>query len=178
MAISKDSKFIAVPGERMLEAIGTVAVKWSALEFPIDNLLYWASSPDDTETAYILNNSSVKRRWGRLKSILQQEYSGHVGTLGLLDLIDKALSIKGERDQIIHGIYSQTISPDSKAEAVIMALKGHKIRNEWPVSRPRVLQAADKIDSLLAKIINHTLVHGTRLGNSTLPNAWRHKDRI
>ncbi|THV22904.1 hypothetical protein [Peteryoungia ipomoeae] len=178
MAKSKGSEFIPVPGEKMLEAIGLVAVKWSALEFQIDNLLYWASSPDDQDTTHVLNHFGTQQRWERLKNILRQEHSKHPGTAGLVALVDKALGIKGERDQIIHGLYSEPASKATKAEVVIITLKSHKVKTEWPVNRPRVLQAAKKIDALLAQILNHLLDHGERLGNSILTNAWRHKDRI
>ena len=172
----KHGDFVSIPGDKMLEAIGIVAVKWSALEFQIDNLLYWAAAPSDPEIQRVLNAHGVQQRWECLKNILRKEYANHVGTARLISLIDKALSIKGERDQIIHGVYSTPDSPQAKAEAVILTLKSHKVRTEWPVTRMRVLSTAYKIDLIVGEIIAHLLDHGERLGNSILPNAWRHKD--
>jgi hypothetical protein len=176
MAKTPSDQFVPIPGAKMLEAIGTVAVKWSALEFQIDNILYWASSPHDAEVQRILNGQGVQQRWDRLKKILREEYTSQPGTSKLMSLIDRGLSIKGERDRIMHGLYAAPDSPNAKAEAVILALKNHKVRAEWPVTRPRVLDAANKIDRLLSEIINHLLDHGERIGNSILPNAWRHAD--
>lgn len=176
MTRSKQGNFIPIPGDRMLEAIGTVAVKWSALEFQIDNILYWASSPHDPSVTRILNSYGVQQRWEHLKGTLRRDYPHHPGTPRLIVLVDRALSIKGERDAIIHGLYAAPTSAASKAEAVIFTLKSHKSRPDWPISRPRVLEAAQKVDVLLAELINHLLDHGEKLGNSILPNAWRHKD--
>jgi len=173
----KAPEFVAVPGPKLLEAIGTVTVKWSALEFLLDNMLFWASDPADTKTADLMSGGSTRARWGTLKDILRREHGARPGTAGMISLVDDALSIKGERDQIVHGIYADHRANPSPETAVAITLKRHKVRTEWPVTRPRILAAAAKIDALVARITNHQLAHGERLGNSILPNAWRHKDR-
>jgi hypothetical protein len=173
----KQQEMIAVPGSKLLEAIGTVTVKWSALEFMIDNALFWASDPADTKTAEIMAGGATRTRWGTLKDILRRDHGTHPGTMGLIALIDGALSIKGERDRIVHGIYGDHKTSPSPDAALAIVLKRNKIRTEWSVDRPRIFATAAKIDALVANIMNHLMDHGERLGNSILPNAWRHKDR-
>ena len=106
MSHKQNEGFVSIPRPKLPEAIGTVAVKWSSLESQIDNLLYWASDPNDSDFPGFLNSRGFQHRCEKLKSILRSEHAAHAGTTGLIALIDQALGIKSEREQIIHGIYT------------------------------------------------------------------------
>ncbi|WKL21289.1 hypothetical protein QYR00_05850 [Agrobacterium tumefaciens] len=171
--------FVAIPGSRLLEAIGMVSVKWSSLEFQIDNMLYWASDPADEEgIKSFLKTKGFQQRCERLKSILRSEYGDTNGTSRLISIIDAALSLKGERDQIIHGLYGDPASSKTNADAILMTLKGHNLRTEWPITRLRVVKTAKAIDHLCLSISNHLLEYSTDVGGgSFMAMTWRHKDR-
>ncbi|CAH0132556.1 hypothetical protein SRABI05_00083 [Agrobacterium fabrum] len=179
MASKGNENFVAIPGPRLLEAIGTVAVKWSALEFEIDNLLYWASDPADEEgIKSFLKTKGFQQRCDRLKTILRSEHLAKSGTLRLVSIIDGALSLKGERDQIIHGLYGDPASSKTNADAILTTLKGHKIHTEWPITRLRVVKTAKAIDQICLNISNHLLEHSTDVGGGFfMAITWHHKDR-
>lgn len=179
MASKGGENFVAIPRAKLLEAIGTVAVKWSALEFQIDNLLYWASDPADEEgIKSFLNTKGFQQRCERLKTILRTDHAATDGTLCLIQIIDSALSVKGERDQIIHGLYGDPGSSKTNADAILIALKGHKQRTEWPITRLRVITTARKIDQICQDISNHLLTHAKDIGGGSFwAVTWRHKDR-
>lgn len=179
MGSKEPDDFVAVPGTKLLEAIGTVAVKWSALEFQIDNLLYWASDPNGEDIAAFINSKGFQQRCDKLKSILRSDHGDKLGTRGLIELIDKATGMKSEREQVIHGMYIDPASSKTNADAILITLKGHKQKTEWPVTRLRVLQTAKKIDQLCNAIFLHLLNHGKDIGGGTIwPITWRHKDRL
>ena len=179
MAFKGNDNFVAIPGPRLLEAIGTVTVKWSALEFQIDNLLYWASDPaDEEDIKSVLKTKGFRQRCERLKTILRSDYGAKIGTVHLVSIIDSALSLKGERDQIIHGLYGDPASSKTNADAILMTLKGHKMQTEWPITRLRVIKTAKAIDQICLNISNHLLEHSTDVGGGFfMAVTWRHKDR-
>jgi len=175
----KEEEFVSIPGPKLLEAIGTVAVKWSALEFQIDNLLFWASDPAGEDIGAFINSKGVQQRCDKLKSILRTDHATTPGTQGLIDLIDKVLAMKNEREQIIHGLYVDPASSKTNADAIIINFKSHKQKTEWPITRLRALTTAKKIDQLCNSIFLHVISHGKDIGGGTIwPITWRHKDRI
>jgi hypothetical protein len=176
---AEEKEFIAVPGPKLLEAIGTVAVKWSALEFLIDNLLFWASDPAGEDIGTFINRKGVQQRCDKLKTILRTDHAKTPGTQGLIELIDKVLAMKNEREQVIHGLYLDPASSKTNADAILINLKSHKQKTEWPITRLRVLTTAKKIDQLCNAISLHLINHGKDIGGGTIWSiTWRHKDRI
>jgi len=174
----KDQAFVAIPGEKLLEAIGEVSVKWAPLEWQLDNMLFWASDPADAETARLLSEGSIRKRWNRLKEVVRVEHSAHPGTLGLTILIDECLQLKGERDKLIHGVYGAqdgTITPE--AAVVVMMQGGYEKGRGWAVTRPKVMEVARKIDGMVRQIFDYRMRFAEPLGNSFRLNAWRHKAR-
>jgi hypothetical protein len=174
--MAKD-EFVPIPGPRLLEAIGVISVKWSALEFMVDNILLWASAVDDAQTAELLRRGSVSQRWGRLRELLQSDYKDSPGSSGMVQLVNLALSLKGERDALVHGLYADRETNPSPEAVIAIVMKAHEMKREWPVTRVRILETAKKLDQLVARIVNHQMDFGERLGNSIRPNAWRHQSR-
>lgn len=175
--MANESNFVPIPGPKLLEAIGTVTVKWAVLEFLLDNQLWWVTDPSDPDVEPFMKRSSTRGRWDRLKDILRVEYKDNPETVHFLKLIDHALSIKGERDAIVHGLYTDPTKPQN--DALIIMMKGNKVRNEWPVSAKRAKETAQKIDDLTSAIFHQLFFRaGEDIGGgSRLPNTWRHKDR-
>lgn len=170
-----------LPGPKMLEAIGRVAVEWGALEAELDRVLFWASDPNDTTAEDILKNGPVRKRCELLKDILEREHADHPGTAELISVIDDALSLKGERDRIIHNDYAL---PDGDAphdpdpsRLMLSAWRSRKKSQDWCVNHARIKATAKKINAVLLREANLQFQCCERLGNSIRLNAWRHKSR-
>ena len=174
----KEQAFVAIPGEKLLEAIGEVSVKWAALEWQLDNMLFWASDPADAETDKLIREGSARARWRRLKDIVKLEHATHPGTLGLTMLIDDCLSLKGERDKVVHGVYGDHTSPET---AMLMMMQGgYEKGRGWAVTRPKVLEVARKVDEMARRLADYRMTYAQPLdpaGSSFRMNAWRHKER-
>ncbi|WP_137113857.1 MULTISPECIES: hypothetical protein [Mesorhizobium] len=170
-------EFIAIPKPKMLEAIGLVTVKWAILDQILNQSLFWASDPDDIDTVKLLSQGSTVKRWAKLKDLLRMDFAREAGSEGMILLIDEALSIKGERDKIVHWPYSDGSSSET---AAIFSIRNFD--HAWYVDRPRVMQTAQKIDRLLARIFNHMLDHGERSGEGesmfVRPTGWRNAKRV
>lgn len=174
--MANDVFFTPVPGPKMLEAIGAVTVKWSALEMFIDNLLYRASDPADIETEKIRNTGSTRQRWRRLCQVLNEDYANHPGTTEIVGLISKALDLKHERDLVVHGIYSDTDLP--RLINLIGVKRNTAKGKDWGIDRFRIIETASKIDRLVAKIIDCQMRYPTKVSDdSWLFGSWRHADR-
>jgi len=174
----KEQAFVAIPGEKLLEAIGEVSVKWAALEWQLDNMLSWASDPADTDTARLLKEGSIRKRWNRLKHTVRLEHSTHPGTLGLTLLIDECLQLKGERDKVVHGVYGEDGSNATPEAAIVMLMQGGLEKGRgWAVTRPKVLEVARKIDAMVKRVFDYRMSFAEPMGNAFRLNAWRHKAR-
>jgi hypothetical protein len=176
--VSKYQQVVPVPGPKLLEAIGEVTVKWAALESLLDSLLFWASDPADGTIADLLARKSIDVRWSRLKEIIVKDHTGHPGNTALLTVIGDALSVKGQRDTLVHGIFSDRNNNPSP-DAVLATIMGKRGFQDWAVDRPRILETARKIDEIASRFMNLQIDYGERISDTTIRmNAWRHKDRL
>lgn len=171
----KEQAFVPIPGEKLLEAIGVVVVKWSALEWSLNNALFWASDPNNSEELDALTGGETSRRWRLLKRLLQERYGVKPGALEMVGLVDQAMSLKTKRDNVIHGIYGE--DPNDTNAVFAILIKKAEYKHERRMDRPSLMKLASDIDRLVAKIFNLQIDSAFLQGHQFARTPWRHPDR-
>ena len=93
--------FITDEGYR---AIGHVAAQWSFLEIELDNLLRIFLGQEEVKKLKLENTQSFKSRMSNLKKASKVLLTkGSAELIEITDIIEKTSSLRGFRDDIIHG---------------------------------------------------------------------------
>jgi len=173
--LPREQAFVAIPKEKILEAIGVVVVKWSALEFLLNNTLYWAIDPNNEDEQKTLTTGETSRRWHLLKQLLQRRYGVVPGALEMAELVTEAMTLKTKRDNVVHGVYG---GDDANPESVFAILiKNSKYRHERRYDRSTLMKIAADVDVLAGKIFMLQAESAMARSRNFGRTPWRHPDR-
>ncbi|MET0599338.1 MAG: hypothetical protein ABWZ57_15895 [Mesorhizobium sp.] len=113
----------------------------------------------------------------RFKEILQQDFSGHLGTNELVRVVDDAMALKDKRDRLIHGAVASASPQDQ--DLLPINNSGKDGCEEAPISHPDLIWTASAIDELALRLMQLDMSYGERLSATTIrANAWRHAARM
>lgn len=142
-------KVMPAISDNELLGIGLVSHNWSLLESLLDNWLVSAlGGPFKPDRGH---RASFVERARKLRQLSQEQLAKH-WQQRVDDVIDSALSLKGQRDQIVHGVWG-----GPGPEAYVTLIDGGIGGTSRKVRYGKLREIALKIDNVSAQLIQITL---------------------
>ena len=136
-------------GDKELRAIGHVAAQWAYLESQIDIVIFVLINQSSTQVPENNTPQSFKKRMEMLRKTARVVLDQHSAELTeLLDIATDASSLRGFRDDIVHGHWK--LKRNKCAEVLTTEIQ---VFNKWPTLKVNNIPFnAEKAEDIAAKI--------------------------
>ncbi len=137
-------------GDNEFRAIGHVAAQWAYIETELDYVLNMMLLHESQNEKDPWNRQSFKERIAKLRSLSNAMLSGDP-LAEILDILEKVASLKGFRDDIVHGHWKL----HRKGAVLTTGIQVIKSRPKY--SRKETKFTAEKAEGVAAKISKESL---------------------